>query len=53
MNELQRVTHVQNIRYDREAEELYIIDQTKLPNEEVFMCLKWRRKCMMQLNCLK
>ena len=34
MADLTRVTHAQNIRYDREAEALYIIDQTLLPNEE-------------------
>ena len=35
MNEdIRRVTHVQNIRYDKDAERLYIIDQTLLPNEE-------------------
>ena len=28
------VTHVQNIRYDKDAERLYIIDQTLLPNED-------------------
>lgn len=28
-----RVTHVENIRYDRKNEALYIIDQTLLPNE--------------------
>jgi methylthioribose-1-phosphate isomerase len=32
--ETRKVTHVQNIRYDREHEALYIIDQTLLPNEE-------------------
>ena len=32
--ELRRVTHVQNIRYDKAGERLYIIDQTLLPNEE-------------------
>ncbi|MCI9332622.1 MAG: S-methyl-5-thioribose-1-phosphate isomerase [Oscillibacter sp.] len=31
---LKSVTHVQNIRYDKEAEALYIIDQSLLPNEE-------------------
>ena len=31
---VRRVTHVQNIRYDKDAERLYIIDQTLLPNEE-------------------
>jgi len=34
MADLTRVTHAQNIRYDRKAEALYIIDQTLLPNEE-------------------
>ncbi|SFP59412.1 methylthioribose-1-phosphate isomerase [Oscillibacter sp. PC13] len=34
MKDIQKVTHVQNIRYDKEAEALYIIDQTRLPNEE-------------------
>ncbi len=31
---LTQVTHVENIRYDRKAEALYIIDQSLLPNEE-------------------
>ena len=34
MGDIQSVTHVQNIRYDRKAEALYIIDQTLLPGEE-------------------
>ena len=35
MNEAIRlVIHVQNIRYDKATERLYIIDQTLLPNEE-------------------
>lgn len=34
MKELHQVTHVENIRYDRKAEALYIIDQSLLPNEE-------------------
>ena len=34
MNEaIRQVTHVQNIRYDKAEERLYIIDQTPLPNE--------------------
>ena len=31
---IRKVTHVQNIRYDKAAERLHIIDQTLLPNEE-------------------
>ena len=34
MADIQSVTHAQNIRYDRKAEALYIMDQTLLPNEE-------------------
>ena len=34
MPDIKAVTHVQNIRYDRKAEALYIIDQTLLPAEE-------------------
>ena len=34
MPDITAVTHAQNIRYDRKAEALYIIDQTLLPNEE-------------------
>ena len=34
MPDITAVTHAQNIRYDRKAEALYIIDQTLLPGEE-------------------
>ena len=34
MPNLNAVTHAQNIRYDREGDALWIIDQTLLPNEE-------------------
>ena len=34
MPDIKAVTHVQNIRYDRKEEALYIIDQTLLPGEE-------------------
>ena len=36
---LRQVTHVENIRYDKAAEELVILDQTLLPNEEKFLRL--------------
>ena len=39
MAELTAVTHAENIRYDKAEEALYIIDQTLLPNEEVFLRL--------------
>ena len=35
-----KVTHVQNIRYEKAPEKLYIIDQTLLPNEEKEICLE-------------
>ena len=38
-NDIQKVTHAPNIRCDKAAEALYIIDQTRLPNEEVFLRL--------------
>ena len=31
---IRQITHAQNIRYDKAAEALYIIDQSLLPNEE-------------------
>ena len=41
MNEsIRQVTHVQNIRYDKAEEALYIIDQTLLPGEEKEICLR-------------
>ena len=36
---LRQVTHVENIRYDKAAEQLVILDQTLLPNEEKFLRL--------------
>jgi methylthioribose-1-phosphate isomerase len=33
-DQIRQVTHVENIRYDKEAEALFIIDQTLLPGEE-------------------
>jgi methylthioribose-1-phosphate isomerase len=40
MNEqLKQVTHAENIRYDKEREELVIIDQTLLPGEERVLTL--------------
>ena len=39
MTDLKAVTHVSNIRFDKSAEALYILDQTLLPNEERFLRL--------------
>ena len=36
MPDITAVTHAQNIRYDKAAEALYIIDQTLLPAEEKY-----------------
>ena len=38
-NDVREVTHVENIRYDKATEKLYIIDQTLLPMEEREICL--------------
>ena len=54
MNEaIRQVTHVQNIRYDKATERLYIIDQTLLPNEEKEIELRmkllvWRLRPVMR-----
>ena len=40
METLNAVTHVENIRYDKATETLTIIDQTRLPHEEVFLSLE-------------
>lgn len=37
---LKQVTHVGHIRYDKEREELVILDQTLLPNEETYLRLE-------------
>ena len=37
---VKQVTHAQNIRYDKAAEALYIIDQSLLPNEEAEIRLR-------------
>ena len=34
MTDITAVTHAQNIRYDKQAEALYIIDQTLRPCDE-------------------
>jgi len=52
-NEIQKVTHVQNIRYDRQAEALYIIDQTLLPNEEREICLQTAEEMYDAIKALK
>ena len=45
--EIRNVTHVQNIRYDKEAEALWIIDQTLLPNDGAGdPPRRRRRRCM-------
>ena len=54
MNEaIRQVTHVQNIRYDKATERLYIIDQTLLPNEEKEIELRTVEEMMnCSLSCL-
>ena len=51
--ELRKVTHVENIRYDKEREELIIIDQTLLPNEERFITLTTAEEMYGAIKTLK
>lgn len=53
MPDLQSVTHAQNIRYDRKAEALYIIDQTLLPNEERELRLQTAEEMFDAIRTLK
>lgn len=53
MPDIQSVTHAQNIRYDRKAEALYIIDQTLLPNEERELRLQTAEEMFDAIRTLK
>ena len=50
---LRQVTHVENIRYDKAAEELVILDQTLLPNEEKFLRLTTAEEMYDAIKTLK
>ena len=50
---LRQVTHVENIRYDKAAEELVILDQTLLPNEEIFLRLTTAEEMYDAIKTLK
>ena len=50
---LRQVTHVENIRYDKAAEELVILDQTLLPNEEKFIRLTTAEEMYDAIKTLK
>lgn len=51
--QLKQVTHVENIRYDKEREELVIIDQTLLPGEERFLTLTTAEEMYDAIRSLK
>ena len=51
--ELRKVTHVENVRYDKAAEELVILDQTLLPNEEKFIRLATAEEMYDAIKLLK
>ena len=50
---LRQVTHVENIRYDKAAEELVILDQTLLPNDEKFLRLTTAEEMYDAIKTLK
>ncbi len=45
MNELKAVTHAENIRLSDDEKSLIIIDQTKLPNDLVYLTLNTEKEC--------
>ena len=53
MGNIQAVTHVDNIRYDKAEEALYIIDQTRLPNEEILLRLETAEEMYDAIKALK
>ena len=53
MSDMQQVTHVQNIHYDKVEEALYIIDQTRLPGEEVFLRLETAEEMYQAIKLLQ
>ena len=50
---LKAVTHVQNIRYDKAAEALYIIDQSLLPGEEKEIRLRTAEEMVEAIQALR
>ena len=52
-DKLRKVTHVENVRYDKAAEELVILDQTLLPNEERFLRLTTAEEMYDAIKLLK
>ena len=50
---IKAVTHVQNIRYDKAAEALYIIDQSLLPNEEKEIRLRTAEEMVEAIRALR
>ena len=52
-NDVREVTHVENIRYDKAAEKLYIIDQTLLPMEEREICLTTLEEMVEAIHSLR
>ena len=52
-NSVREVSHVQNIRYDKEAEQLYIIDQTLLPLEEKEILLSTAEEMVEAIHSLR
>ncbi len=53
MSSVHEVTHVQNIRYDKAAEQLYIIDQTLLPMEEREILLSTAEEMVEAIHSLR
>ena len=53
MSEVDKVTHVQNIRLSEDRSSIIIIDQTQLPNRQIFLSINEEKKCYDAIRLLQ
>lgn len=53
MSEVDKVTHVQNIRLSEDRNSIIIIDQTQLPNRQIFLSINEEKKCYDAIRLLQ
>lgn len=53
MSEVDKVTHVQNIRLSGDRNSIIIIDQTQLPNRQIFLSINEEKKCYDAIRLLQ
>ncbi len=53
MSEVDKVTHVQNVRLSEDRSSIIIIDQTQLPNRQIFLSINEEKKCYDAIRLLQ